>query len=216
VRLPFASSFVVAIALLTIASCVPQHRSGPARPAVTSPDDPDRGPFRLLVVSPQGEVARPEEARIALVFSRPIAGTAAPAAVVRSHDASAVDGTWIWVGEDTAVFEPKNLLTDGTRFRVTVDPSLRARDGSTLQENGLRSTFDFSTARPTLVATRYLGWDVSERRAKVELQYSLPVRPEVVRQTLQFEGKGAGGLETVAFDVSGQDATSLPIAELDP
>ena len=163
----------------------------------------DDGPFRVVFAGPGGESGPTSEVTIA--FSRPLRAPGvlaelalAPATVRRVHDGAEVAGTWRWFGERTAVFWPKDHgFANATEFEITVEPSLRAFDGSELARS---PSLRFVSQRPALVNVGY-EWQEEANRHVVSLEFNQETPAELLQTVLRIEGKGPKGIVRVPYTV---------------
>lgn len=202
-----------------LAACVPRHRApaAGARLSVGAESFVDDGPFRVVFAGPRGEAASPREVTIS--FSRPMhalstledapAEARGPAAITLADSGAVVPGTWRWFGERTAVFWPKTPFAPATAFRVVVDETAHAIDGSTLSSEGASDRrFTFTSARPDLEDVSY-QYDEALDEHLVTLSFTQSVDHAEVRRAIRIAGKTAAkALKEVPFHVIGEGPDS--------
>src|SRR4051812_46028834 len=200
----FDRAILLLLAVIGIGACMPRHRqpAAGARLAVGEESFADDGPFRVLFAGPEGETTSPHE--ITIAFSRTVRAPGvldddgrAPAAVTRAHDGAAVAGTWRWFGGRTAVFWPTGGFANATAYRIAIDPSVRALDGSVLAAG---KSFELVAPRPELTAVAY-QYDEETGQHLVSLDLTPSIRSEELVRSLRIEGRGPKGVRSVPFTV---------------
>ena len=144
--------------------------------------------------------------QINIVFSKPIVPLSSHDALVSHVPAVTMSppiaGEWQWLGTQSLLFRPDDLLPKATRYYVTVPRGTGALDGSVL---ATEFTAHFET--PRLRVQR--SWPP---RQPLHLQphFALEFNQAINPQELAAELKLEAGAQEVAFAVLSQDDESLP------
>ena len=108
-----------------------------------------------------------------------------------------LEGTFRWLGPQTASFVPSGPVPMATKFIVTVPDKLKALDGSELEHS-----FTFSFETPSLRLVRFdPSWYKAALRPddKLFLQFNLPVTKEALQKALALSGTYGGVTNPVGF-----------------
>jgi len=117
------------------------------------------GPLRLLSVTPSGEDVPPGR-QIVFQFDRPVVPVGRmdrEAAEVPVTIDPALDCEWRWISTSALACQlgEDQALAPATRYTLTVEPGLRAQDGSGLSEEEIHR---FTTERPSVQYANFRAW----------------------------------------------------------
>ncbi|MCU0656877.1 MAG: MG2 domain-containing protein [Polyangiaceae bacterium] len=202
------------LALLIVGACVPGGGApqvvprGTLQPGAGALNSADKGPFRVVSASPQGETRDTPE--ITITFSRPLRALDASPPPPPVQMQPSVPGTWDWVGSRALRFSPEKPLPMGTTFQVEVRGA-RSIDGSVLEEP---HRFTFSTPRPRVVSvTPHRGARGLLPDAAVKLAFNQPVDDAAILASVTLRSeKGA----PIPFSVARPDPADQRRVQLTP
>lgn len=159
--------------------------------AKPSPVQEATGPLRILSVTPSGEDVPPGR-EIVLQFDRPIVPIGrmerSPGEVPVSVEPE-LECEWRWLNTSALACQlgEESALAPATRYRVTVRPGLRARDGSTI---GSERTFLFVTERPDVRWASFETWS-GPGSPEIMVSMNQPVERGSIQQHVYLEGPAA-------------------------
>lgn len=110
-------------------------------------------PLEVVLVSPQGDTAGPEDYRsVTVSFNQPMRALSAQAPPLQEpfRLEPAVPGTFRWKGSATVSFHPTQPLPAGTEFRVVIPAGVTAANGQVLAQDIVKT---FTTPGPRLIRT---------------------------------------------------------------
>lgn len=171
----------------------------------------------------------PAQARITLVFDRPIAALAQVQGVNTFTGwpvtiTPPVAGRWRWLGTTTAEFEPEKGLTLGTKYTVNVPVGLQTVTGEKTEKD---FSWSFETQRPSVEGIDpAMGTKLAGPTTEVVLRFSQEMSLENVRKNVQLEAVGENSsatpltIKNVVFGKSenekGQKVTDKKLVVLQP
>lgn len=136
--------------LLVVAGCRDHKETVP--PEIAEILGLDR-PLEVLLVSPQGATAGPQDYEaVTVVFNQPMKSLSAEAAPIDQPFTiePEANGKFRWKGTATVSFIPNQPLLFGTEYKITVPAGTTSATGKKLASD---ATFTFSTPGPRVVMT---------------------------------------------------------------
>ncbi|HUD53501.1 alpha-2-macroglobulin family protein [Parvibaculum sp.] len=168
------------------------------------------GSLSVARITPSGEDV-PAERQIVIEFDRPVVPLGRmerTAAEIPVEIEPKVDCEWRWLSESALACQLKeaDALKASTRYALTVNPGLKAADGTTL---AAPFRHEFITTRIALDRAEFSDWGGPAEPAML-VTFNQPVRRDSVVNHLVFAWKGEKTGEVAVHVATGPDWTKAP------
>jgi hypothetical protein len=168
------------------------------------------GNLSIARITPSGEDV-PAERQIVIEFDRPVVPlgrmerTAAEIPIAMSP-ALACEWRWLTASALACQLKDADALKASTRYTVTINPGIKAEDGTTL---AAPVTHQFITTRAALDRAEFTGWS-GPGEPSLLVTFNQPVRRDSVVNSLRFHWTENGEGETAVHATQGEDWTQAP------
>jgi uncharacterized protein YfaS (alpha-2-macroglobulin family) len=168
-------------------------------------------PLQILNITPSGEDV-PSGRQIVFMFNRPVV----PVGRMDRTDSEIpititpeVKGQWRWLNTTSLarMLDEKSALTPATRYEITVNPGIRAEDGSTISQTVKHS---FITERPRVVHTWVKTWEAPGMPV-IRMTFNQPVSQDSVEKYLFMRISGQPRSRIKVNAVPDPDDKEIPI-----
>jgi uncharacterized protein YfaS (alpha-2-macroglobulin family) len=168
-------------------------------------------PLQILNITPSGEDV-PSGRQIVFMFNRPVV----PVGRMDRTDSEIpititpeVKGQWRWLNTTSLarMLDEKSALTPATRYEITVNPGIRAEDGSTISQTVKHS---FITERPRVVHTWFKSWEAPGMPV-IRMTFNQPVSQDSVEKYLFMRISGQPRSRIKVNAVPDPDDKEIPI-----
>ncbi|NLD37364.1 MAG: hypothetical protein GX654_10900 [Desulfatiglans sp.] len=161
--------------------------------AGNSDQDNEPKPLEIISITPTGEDV-PASRQITFKFNRPVVPVGRmerDSSEIPIEIKPEVKGQWRWIDTSTLalMMDEKNALSPATSYEITVNPGIKAEDG-TILKNSMGHTF--ITERPKVNKTEFKIWD-SPGKPAMRIIFNQPVSKDSVEKYLAIRIKGQEG-----------------------